>query len=186
MQVKNLPKENQNKLSTDHIDKVVETYQKREDVEKYAHVASFEEIKENDFNLNIPRYVDTFEEEEPVDMTAIGAKIQEIRKEKEELESNLYDMISSMQFDEKDAEWMKGALEVFKRGSKSVPEVRFKGFSGEWDECKIVDVLNINSGRDYKHLKKEISQFMVLVGICIVLMISYQMMMLLELEGKVL
>ncbi|WHY04445.1 restriction endonuclease subunit S [Bacillus altitudinis] len=39
-------------------------------------------------------------------------------------------------------------------GSKSVPEVRFKGFSGEWDECKIVDVLNINSGRDYKHLKK--------------------------------
>lgn len=107
---------NQNKLSTDNIDKVVETYQKREDVEKYAHVASFEEIKENDFNLNIPRYVDTFEEEEPVDMAAIGAKIQEIRKEKEELESNLYDMISSMQFDEKDAEWMKGALEVFKRG----------------------------------------------------------------------
>ncbi|MGT8906545.1 type I restriction-modification system subunit M [Bacillus safensis] len=107
---------NQNKLSTDNIDKVVETYQKREDVEKYAHVASFEEIKENDFNLNIPRYVDTFEEEEPVDMAAIGAKIQEIRKEKEELESNLYDMISSMQFDGKDAEWMKGALEVFKRG----------------------------------------------------------------------
>lgn len=35
-----------------------------------------------------------------------------------------------------------------------MPEVRFKGFSGEWDECKIVDVLNINSGRDYKHLKK--------------------------------
>lgn len=107
---------NQNKLSTDHMDKVVETYQKREDVEKYAHVASFEEIKENDYNLNIPRYVDTFEEEEPVDMTAIGAKIQEIRREKEELESNLYDMMSSMQFDEKDAEWMKGALEVFKRG----------------------------------------------------------------------
>ncbi|WP_426578626.1 type I restriction-modification system subunit M [Bacillus altitudinis] len=107
---------NQNKLSTDHIDKVVETYQKREDVEKYAHVASFEEIKENDFNLNIPRYVDTFEEEEPVDMTAIGAKIQEIRKEKEELESNLYEMISSMQFNEENAKWMKGALEVFKRG----------------------------------------------------------------------
>lgn len=35
-----------------------------------------------------------------------------------------------------------------------MPEVRFKGFSGEWEECKIVDVLNINSGRDYKHLKK--------------------------------
>ncbi|WP_226566514.1 type I restriction-modification system subunit M [Bacillus stratosphericus] len=107
---------NQNKLSIENIDKIVETYQKREDVEKYAHVASFEEIKENDFNLNIPRYVDTFEEEEPVDMDAIGAEIQAIRKEKEELETNLYEMISSMQYDEKDAEWMKGALEVFKRG----------------------------------------------------------------------
>lgn len=107
---------NQNKLYVENIDKIVETYKKREDVEKYAHVASFEEIKENEFNLNIPRYVDTFEEEEPVDMAIIGAEIQEIRKEKEELESNLYEIISSMQFDEKNAEWMKGALEVFKRG----------------------------------------------------------------------
>ena len=41
-------------------EKIVETYQKRKDVDKYAHVASIEEIEENDFNLNIPRYVDTF------------------------------------------------------------------------------------------------------------------------------
>lgn len=107
---------NQNKLSKEHIDKIVATYKKREDVEKYAHVASFEEIKENDFNLNIPRYVDTFEEEEPVDMAAIGATIKDIRKEKAELESSLHEMISSLQFDEENAEWIKGALEVFNRG----------------------------------------------------------------------
>lgn len=107
---------NQNKLSKEHIDKIVETYQKREDIEKYAHVATFDEIKENDFNLNIPRYVDTFEEEEPVDMAAIGASIKDIRKEKAELESSLYDMISSLQYDEENAEWIKGALEVFHRG----------------------------------------------------------------------
>lgn len=107
---------NQNKLSKENIDKIVETYKKREDVEKYAHVATFDEIKENDFNLNIPRYVDTFEEEEPVDMAAIGSKIKDIRKEKEELESSLYDMISSLQYDEENAEWIKGALEVFNRG----------------------------------------------------------------------
>ena len=106
---------NQNKLSNENIDKIVETYKKREDVEKYAHVATFDEIKENDFNLNIPRYVDTFEEEAPVDMATIGSTIQDIRKEKAELESNLFDMISSLQFDEENAEWMKGALEVFKR-----------------------------------------------------------------------
>ncbi|WP_342514619.1 type I restriction-modification system subunit M [Sporosarcina sp. FSL K6-1522] len=107
---------NQNKLSEEHIHKVVETYKKREGVEKYAHVATFEEMKENDFNLNIPRYVDTFEEEEPVDMAAIGSTIQDIRKEKTTLESNLYDMISSLQFDEENAEWIKGALEVFNSG----------------------------------------------------------------------
>ncbi|UTY66937.1 type I restriction-modification system subunit M [Bacillus velezensis] len=107
---------NQNKLSKEHIDRIVETYKKREDVEKYAHVATFDEIKENDFNLNIPRYVDTFEEEEPVDMAAIGASIKDIRKEKEELETSLYDMISSLKYDEENAEWVKGALEVFHRG----------------------------------------------------------------------
>ncbi|WP_338731781.1 type I restriction-modification system subunit M [Bacillus subtilis] len=107
---------NQNKLSKENIDKILETYKKREDVEKYAHVATFEEIKENDFNLNIPRYVDTFEEEEPVDMAAIGASIKDIRKEKAELESSLYDMISSLQYDEENAAWIKGALEVFNRG----------------------------------------------------------------------
>lgn len=105
----------QNKLSKENIDKIVETYKKREDVEKYAHVATFDEIKENDFNLNIPRYVDTFEEEAPVDMASVGSAIKNIRKEKAELESSLYDMISSLQFDEENAEWIKGALEVFNR-----------------------------------------------------------------------
>ncbi|SFT00718.1 type I restriction-modification system subunit M [Paenibacillus sp. 453mf] len=107
---------NQNNLSKEHIDKIVETYKRRENVEKYAHVVTFEEIKENDFNLNIPRYVDTFEEEEPIDMAKIGSTIQDIRKEKEQLESSLYNMISSLQHEEENAEWIKGALEVFNRG----------------------------------------------------------------------
>ncbi|MDQ0273734.1 type I restriction-modification system subunit M [Cytobacillus purgationiresistens] len=107
---------NQNKLSKENIDIIVKTYKKREDVEKYAHLATFEEIKENDFNLNIPRYVDTFEEEAPIDMAVIGSTIQDIRKEKAELESSLHNMISSLQFDEENAEWIKGALEVFNRG----------------------------------------------------------------------
>ncbi|MGG4132111.1 type I restriction-modification system subunit M [Paenibacillus illinoisensis] len=107
---------NQNNLSKEHIAKIVETYKERRDMEKYAHVASFEEIKENDFNLNIPRYVDTFEEEAIVDMVAIGQEIQDIRKEKEKLESSLFDIISSLQHDDENAEWIKGALEVFNRG----------------------------------------------------------------------
>lgn len=104
---------NQNKLSKENIDKIVETYYKREEIEKYSHIADFEEIKDNDFNLNIPRYVDTFEEEVSVDMATIGVNIKGLRKEKAELELSLYKIISSLQYDEKNAEWIQGALEVF-------------------------------------------------------------------------
>mgnify|MGYP000626987208 CR=1 FL=1 len=52
----------QNKLREQHIQKIVETYRDRKEIEKYSHLASLQEIAENDYNLNIPRYVDTFEE----------------------------------------------------------------------------------------------------------------------------
>lgn len=65
---------NQNQLEEDHIKKIVETYRKRETVEKYAYLATTEELAENDFNLNIPRYVDTFEEEEEIDLVAVRAE----------------------------------------------------------------------------------------------------------------
>ena len=54
----------QNKLRPEHIEKIVNTYRERKEIEKYSHLATLDEIKENDYNLNIPRYVDTFEEEE--------------------------------------------------------------------------------------------------------------------------
>ena len=109
---------NQNKLSIDNIDRIVETYKKRENVDKYAYVASFDEIIENDFNLNIPRYVDTFEEEEHIDLATIGSELKVIREKKTELESSLFEMISSLQYDEKEKEWIQGALEVFNRAKK--------------------------------------------------------------------
>jgi type I restriction enzyme M protein len=76
-----VPGKNMNTLSDAHLDKIMETYKKRESIEKYAHVAEFSEIKENDFNLNIPRYVDTFEEEEEIDIDAVQAEIDELEKE---------------------------------------------------------------------------------------------------------
>ena len=72
---------NQNILRQEDIEKITETYRKRKVTEKYSYEASFEEIKENDFNLNIPRYVDTFEEEEEVDIAAVKAEIAEIEGE---------------------------------------------------------------------------------------------------------
>ena len=65
----------QNKLLPEHLDKIVTTWEARQEVEKYAHVADLAEIEANDFNLNIPLYVDTFEEEEPVDMDEVKRTI---------------------------------------------------------------------------------------------------------------
>ncbi|ADG40111.1 hypothetical protein LKI_02840 [Leuconostoc kimchii IMSNU 11154] len=87
---------NQNVLSEENIDKIVSTYDKRQDVEKYAHVALIDEIKENDYNLNIPRYVDTFEEEEPIDLEAVRQQLKqddiEIQKLEKEIEETLKEL----------------------------------------------------------------------------------------------
>ena len=80
---------NQNKLREQDIAKIVEAYDNYETIDKYAYVASYEEIKENDYNLNIPRYVDTFEEEEPVDMEQVAKNIERIKGEIKEIEDQM-------------------------------------------------------------------------------------------------
>lgn len=72
---------NQNKLRDEDIAKIVKTFEDFKTVDKYAYRATFEEIQENDFNLNIPRYVDTFEEEEEVDIPAVMKEIVDIEAE---------------------------------------------------------------------------------------------------------
>ncbi|MDD5795114.1 MAG: type I restriction-modification system subunit M [Clostridiales bacterium] len=84
---------NQNNLKDEHIDKIVNTFKERKDIDKYAHVASIEEIRENDFNLNIPRYVDTFEEEEPVDLDEINKQLEQDNKEIAELEAEINEQL---------------------------------------------------------------------------------------------
>lgn len=73
---------NQNELTDEHIKKIVDTYVNRVDVEKYAHVATMDEIIENGYNLNIPRYVDTSEEEEQIDIAKVRSELAEITTKK--------------------------------------------------------------------------------------------------------
>ena len=70
-------KKTQNDMSQENIDHVIQIYTDRKDVEKEAHIASYEEIKANDYNLNIPRYVDTFEQEEEISLADIAAELLE-------------------------------------------------------------------------------------------------------------
>jgi len=80
---------NQNLLTAKNIDKIVGSYKARESIDKYAYLANLAEIQENDYNLNIPRYVDTFEEEEEIDLMAV-------RKEREKLKSQLAELETEM------------------------------------------------------------------------------------------
>ncbi len=80
---------NQNRLRPSDIDTILEVLERRTARDKYSYVASLSEIKENDFNLNIPRYVDTFEEEEEVDLDAVVAEIRRIDAESTELDEKI-------------------------------------------------------------------------------------------------
>jgi len=72
---------NQNILREKDIKKIVDTYRNKSRIDKYSYLARYQEIEENEFNLNIPRYVDTFEEEEEIDIVDVQKEINEIEAE---------------------------------------------------------------------------------------------------------
>ena len=80
---------NKNYITDESIEKIVETYKNRETIDKYSYVADFEEIKENDFNLNIPRYVDIFEEEEMINISEKRKEMEGLGKRSKELDIKL-------------------------------------------------------------------------------------------------
>lgn len=91
---------NQNRLRDEDVDKIIETYKKREEIEKYCHVASLQEVEENEYNLNIPRYVDTFEKEEEIDIKAVQQDLKEIDKQIAEVDKELNIYLKELGLDE--------------------------------------------------------------------------------------
>lgn len=91
---------NQNRLRDEDVDKIIETYKNREEIEKYSHVATLQEIEENEYNLNIPRYVDTFEEEEEIDIKQVQQDLKEIDKQIVEVDKELNVYLKELGLDE--------------------------------------------------------------------------------------
>ncbi len=87
---------NQNTLIEENIKKILETYKNYKEVEKYSHIATMDEIKENEYNLNIKRYVDTFEEEEEIDIEETKKNIEKIDKEIKILEKELNEALKEI------------------------------------------------------------------------------------------
>ena len=82
-------RKNQNAITDEQLNTIIETYKNRETIEKYSYKAPLSEIEENDYNLNIPRYVDTFEEEEPVDIGAVAKEIKNLEGEIKEIDDEI-------------------------------------------------------------------------------------------------
>jgi type I restriction enzyme M protein len=80
---------NQNELSDDHVQIIIDTYRERVEQDKYSHLATLEEIAENDYNLNIPRYVDTFEEEAPVDLATVAKELRDLQTETDAIDQQI-------------------------------------------------------------------------------------------------
>ena len=91
---------NQNRLREADIEKILATYCTQQTVDKYAYLADFDEIAENDFNLNIPRYVDTFEPEPLVDMAAVNTKITRLKVELAGVEEKMTGYLQELGLDD--------------------------------------------------------------------------------------
>ena len=106
---------NQNIMTDAHIEKILAAYKSREEIDKFAHLASYEEIVENDYNLNIPRYVDIFEEEEVEPLTDIVGKINTTNQAIQNQTPSLLEMLGQLHgtTPEADAE-LKEFLKNFK------------------------------------------------------------------------
>ena len=88
---------NQNILRDTDIARIVSTFEKRETVDQYSYLASLDEIRENDFNLNIPRYVDTFEEEELVDIDEVQRNIANIEAELAQVQAQMKQYLEELE-----------------------------------------------------------------------------------------
>jgi len=90
---------NQNKLTDENVAKILETYKNRSELEKYSHKAKSDEIKENEYNLNIPRYVDTFEEEEEIDTNEVAKKLKELNSEEITLQAKIAEFCDELKIE---------------------------------------------------------------------------------------
>lgn len=89
----------QNILRDEDIDRIVDAYKERKDIDKYAHVATLKEIEENDYNLNIPRYVDTFEKEEEIDIAAIAKELADLETDMAKTDATIAEFCKELGID---------------------------------------------------------------------------------------
>ena len=95
---------NQNKLLPEHLEKIIAAFEQRQNIEKYAKVATLQEVQGNDYNLNIPRYVDTFEAEDEIDLNAIAQQLKDLEQQSQKTDEVIADFCKELGIDSPFAE----------------------------------------------------------------------------------
>ena len=104
---------NQNNLRNDDIKRIILTYKERKNISKYAHVADYNEIVKNDYNLNIPRYVDTFEEEEQIDIVALSKEMTDLNAEIAQNETEFLTMLEKLAVTDESRDIIEATKRIF-------------------------------------------------------------------------
>ncbi|MCL1996780.1 MAG: type I restriction-modification system subunit M [Defluviitaleaceae bacterium] len=104
---------NQNNLRPQDIQKIVDAYKKRGNIDKYAHLATFDEIAANDYNLNIPRYVDTFEEEEQIDIVALSREMTDLNVQIRQNETDFLALLDELVVTDNTKELIEATKRIF-------------------------------------------------------------------------
>jgi type I restriction enzyme M protein len=94
---------NQNFLREEDIDRILKAYKERKDIDSFAHAATLDEIKGNDYNLNIPRYVDTFEKEEDISIKAVAEDLKTTQDELKKADQELVEQLGQLVTDDEDS-----------------------------------------------------------------------------------
>lgn len=118
----------QNEMTEQQIQMVVDAFFSRKDKEKYAHVASFSEIEDNDYNLNITRYVDTFEQEPLPDIHTILKELQQIDKEEQKVKKELYFLLGQLTGNMEDMETVKKHRKLLKTNKTEFQQLCLEEF----------------------------------------------------------
>ena len=104
---------NQNNLRPEDIKKIVDAYKNREGISKYAHLAEYDEIVRNDYNLNIPRYVDTFEEEQKIDIVALSNELSELNLQIKQKETEFLGLLDELAVTDETKELIEATKRIF-------------------------------------------------------------------------
>lgn len=144
---------NQNKLTDENILKIFNTYKERKDVDKYSHKAKLDEVRKNEYNLNLTRYVDPFEDELIIDINSVMSQLSFINSKEKEVLKRVSEYCDELKLPKPEGNNIS-LLKSYKNGILQKllsKKIRFKDKNGkefsDWENKRLKDIFDISAGQ---------------------------------------